>query len=69
MSQELRLMFVKVRIHFETVVRPVAQPGVKWKQRVTDNADNTIRYDTRCYFNVRSKADMSQLNLSHGNDN
>jgi len=22
-----------------------------------------IRYDTRCYFNVRSKADMSQLNL------
>jgi len=20
-------------------------------------------YDTRCYFNVRSKADMSQLNL------
>jgi len=24
-----------------------------------------IRYDTRCYFNVRSKADMSQLNLPH----
>jgi len=23
----------------------------------------TIRYDTRYYFNVRSKADMSQLNL------
>ena len=23
----------------------------------------TIRYDTKCYFNVRSKADMSQLNL------
>ena len=21
-------------------------------------------YDTRCYFNVRSKADISQLNLS-----
>jgi len=29
----------------------------------------TMRYDTRCYFNVRSKADMSQLNLPHGNDN
>jgi len=28
-----------------------------------------LRYDTRCYFNVRSKADMSQLNLPHGNDN
>ena len=26
-----------------------------------------IRYDTRCYFNVRSKADISQLNLPHGN--
>ena len=24
---------------------------------------DTIPYDTRCYFNVRSKADMSQLNL------
>ena len=23
---------------------------------------HTIRYDTRCYFNVRSKADISQLN-------
>jgi len=25
----------------------------------------TVRYDTRCYFNVRSKADVSQLNLPH----
>ena len=29
----------------------------------------TIRYDTRCYFNVRSKANTSQLNLPHGTDN
>ena len=29
----------------------------------------TIRYDTRCYFNVRSKADISQLNLPHETDN
>ena len=29
----------------------------------------TIRYDTRCYFNVRSKADIGRLNLRHGNDN
>jgi len=29
----------------------------------------TIRYDTRCSFNVRWKADMSQLNLAHGDDN
>ena len=30
---------------------------------------DTIRYDTRCYFNVRSKADIRQLNLPHGTDN
>ena len=30
---------------------------------------HTIRYDTRCYFNVRSKANMSQLILPHGTDN
>ena len=29
----------------------------------------TIRYDTRFYFNVRSKADISQLNIPHGTDN
>jgi len=29
---------------------------------------NTIRYDTRCYFNVRSKADISRLNLPHGDN-
>jgi len=29
----------------------------------------TRRYDTRCYFNVCSKANMSQLNLPHRTDN
>ena len=28
-----------------------------------------LRYDTRCYFTMRSKTDMSQLNLPHGTDN
>ena len=28
-----------------------------------------IRYDTRCYFNVRSKADMSPLNLPQETNN
>jgi len=31
-----------------------------------DWSGRVIRYDTRCYFNVRSKADISQLNLPHG---
>ena len=35
----------------------------------SSTGDRTIRYDTRCYFNVRSKADISQLNLPHGTDN
>jgi len=30
---------------------------------ITSQRYDTIRYDTRCYFNVRSKADISQLNL------
>jgi len=29
----------------------------------------TIRYDTVWYFNVCSKADISQLNLPHGTNN
>ena len=35
------------------------------------NSDSvfTMQYDTRCYFNVCSKANMSQLNLPHGTDN
>ena len=40
-------------------------PGDRYQSERYD----TIRYDTRCYFNVRSKADMSQLNLPHGTDN
>jgi len=32
-------------------------------QTVADTTERAIRYDTRCYFNVRSKADISQLNL------
>jgi len=28
-----------------------------------------IQYDTRCYFNVQLKADMSQFNLPHGTNN
>jgi len=33
------------------------------------NFVHMIRYDTRCYFNVRSIANMSPLKLLHGNDN
>jgi len=32
---------------------------------VSHSVLETIRYDTRCYFYVRSKADVSQLNLAY----
>jgi len=38
------------------------------RQRITAAAARWW-YGTRCYFNVRSKANMSQLNLPHGTDN
>ena len=46
--------------HFNTI--PAAD-------RQTDKQQHAIWCDTRCYFNVRSKANMSQLNLPHGTDN
>ena len=36
---------------------------------ITLLSDTLLRYDTRCYFNVQSKADTSQLNLPHGTNN
>ena len=40
---------------------------VRHCQRLTIDYD-TIRYNTRCYINVRSKANMSQLNLPLATD-
>jgi len=44
----------------------ICHPESQW---MAVSALHTIRYDTRCYINVRSKANMSQLNLPHGTDN
>ena len=41
----------------------------KWVHKKCSGIKGSIRYDTKCYFNVRSKADISQLNLPHGTDN
>jgi len=46
----------------------MVQPQTKGWGRTPLRYD-TIRYDTRCYFNVRSKAEVSRLNLPHGDDN
>ena len=50
-----------------------SQTLVSARDKVTQCTRNVAQprplYDTRCYFNMRSKADMSQLNLPHGTDN
>jgi len=50
-------------------IRIVNNVKCKDKQKGTVSSDDDTTYDTRCYFNVRSKADTSQLNLPHGADN
>ena len=53
--------------------QPYLQEYSRMQPRTTTTVSTCLsylhKYDTRCYFNVRSKADMSQLNLLHGNDN
>jgi len=39
------------------------------KTILTIQQQHTLSSDTICYFNVRSKADRSQLNLLHGTKN
>jgi len=46
---------------------PMSYSNNEWQVDVKTRCK--VRYDTICYFNVRSKADTSQLNLPHGNDN
>jgi len=51
--------------------RPLYHPEVKFMDNLDTHrsnaqqrdGDDTIRHDTRCYFNVRTKAGISQLNL------
>jgi len=54
--------------HFQ-VTNILLTPGVRTSVLLEELFLTNVRYDTRCYFNVRSKADMSQLNLLHGNNN
>ena len=61
-------MFSPVKL-FMTVFTPVCSRLLKAGFKDFVGYEVTIRYDTRCYFNVRSKADISQLNLPHGTDN
>jgi len=51
------------------VIKPTRANQALFSKNIVSRHVRQIRYDTRCYFNVRSKADISQLNLPHGTDN
>jgi len=55
--------------YFTYLLRPTSEDRVRIPPVDVLSETGTIRYDTKCYFNVRSKADKSQLNLPHGTDN
>ena len=61
--------FSKIQIGFTFLVPAHlgTSPGQRAVKRVS--LSYYLRYDTRCYFNVRSKADMSRLNLPHETNN
>jgi len=66
--EELRVE-VKKPHQLLVAIHPRQLADERVHRRQLDLRYDTIRYDTRCYFNVRSKADTSQLNLPHGTNN
>ena len=52
-----------------TITRGMSDHGIVLIFHRFYNSFSTIRYEMRCYFNVRSEADMGQLNLPHGTKN
>jgi len=61
---------LRAEIWNNTIRRAISKACVNFKIKyVLAFTRATIRYDTKCYFNVRSKADTSQLNLPHGTNN
>ena len=65
----------RATIHARSHDQTCRDHALKWRRywisirsQLLPTRRGEIRYDTRCYFNVRSKADMSQLNLPHGTE-
>jgi len=54
-----------------SLTSPIRVPRERdeWLEFNRGSSRPSLRYNTRCYFSVRSKADMSRLNLPHGNGN
>ena len=60
--------YAKQLSHFNSLQRDIHASTSLHFLQATCSYDK-IWHDTRCYINVRSKANMSQLNLPHGTDN
>jgi len=52
-----------LKLHIDITSTPVARGLLSFWMHFGTAAG--VRYDTRCYFNVRSKDDTSQLNQPH----
>jgi len=67
-EQEQQQRGVDDLVHYhQSLIRPVLEYCER--TNAISRERPVVRYDTRCYFSVRSKADISQLNLPHGTDN
>ena len=80
----LVLQFITPNVHFCVEHNDVKRRAARFRLRqlilvayggsvtyysFTSTLSNAMRYDTKCYLNVRSKADISELNLPHGTKN
>jgi len=61
--------WIKIQSHRSRVRVIEDCNSVGWSDRDLRSRAVCFLYDTRCYSNVRLKADISQLNLPHGNNN
>jgi len=59
-------MIIKNSLALEYFFTHKSTFGVHYRTGSPGQLGLRVRYDTRCHFNVRSKADISQLNLPHG---
>jgi len=68
-SNDMRKLLVP-RTHNKLGDRSFSAAGPRlWNDLPPGLRQPGLTFDTRCYFNVHSKADISQINLPHGNDN
>ena len=71
MQKIVSFTFYKKNLKFLKFIKSIYEQSCSMKVGLDTNGRFAIilRYDTRCYINMQSKADMSQLNEPHGTNN